>query len=160
MLHVLLAALALTLAPASGHRASSAGAAAGADTAAVAEITALLRELDAAASARDVDRFFAPFVDGPEFAYVFNGRVMRTLADVRALHRTAWSALRRASFHTGAPLVSVEAPGVATAVATGHSERVRADGSTQAGDYAVMLVLVKRDGAWRVLQAHESTAGR
>ncbi|HEX6536993.1 MAG TPA: SgcJ/EcaC family oxidoreductase [Gemmatimonadaceae bacterium] len=127
------------------------------DTSAAAEIAAVLAALDSAASARDVDRFFGYFVDGPSFAYVFDGRVMRSLDEVRAMHRRSWASLREARFHTATPRVAVVAPGVATAVAAGHSERVRADGTAQSGDYAVMLLLVKDGGRWRVLQAHEST---
>jgi len=54
------------------------------DTTEHAAVVALVAELDAAASALNVDRFLDLYVDGPDFAFVFNGTMRTTLAEARA----------------------------------------------------------------------------
>ena len=120
-------------------------------------IVALVTELDAAASALDVDRFLNLFVDGPDFAFVFNGTVQTTIAEVRASHKAAWSKVRAVTFRTSLGHIAHPAPGVATLCATGSSDRVLVTGEHRTGGYALMLVLVRRSTGWRVLQCHEST---
>lgn len=122
-----------------------------------AAVVALVAELDAAASALDVDRFLDLYVDGPDFAFVFNGTMRTTLEEVRAFHEAAWSSVRAVAFRTQVEHIAFPAPGVATLCATGSSERTLATGERRAGTYALMLVLVRRAPGWRVLQCHEST---
>lgn len=120
-------------------------------------IIALVAALDAAASALDVDRFLDLFVDGPDFAFAFNGTIRSTRAEVRAFHQAAWSNVRAVAFRTAVGHVAYPAPGIATLCATGRSERVLHGGERRSGTYVLMLVVVHAPAGWRVLQCHEST---
>ena len=125
-----------------------------------AALAALLDALDAAASALDVDRFLAYFDDSPDFAFAFNGTVRISLAAVRAFHLAAWANVAEVSFHTTIERIAFPADGIAAVFGTGRSRRRLADGETRSGEYALSLLAVRRAEGWRVLQAHESTAGR
>ncbi len=125
-----------------------------------AAIAALVEALDAAASALDVDRFLSYFVDGPDFAFAFNGTMRTSRAAVRAFHLAAWSNVAKVSFHTTAERVAFPADGVATVSGIGRSQRMLAGGESRVGEYALLLVAVRRPEGWRVLQAHESTTDR
>ena len=120
-------------------------------------IAALLAALDAAASAKDVERFLSFFVDGPDFAFAFNGAVRTKLAEVRAFHQAAWAHVATLSFRSAIEHIAFPAVGVASVAAVGRSLRTLESGETRAGTYALSLVVVKRPEGWRVLQAHEST---
>jgi uncharacterized protein (TIGR02246 family) len=120
-------------------------------------IHALVIELDAAASARDADRFLALFVDGPDFAFGFNGTLRKSRDDVRSFHESAWAGLRQLAFRTAVDHIAFPAPHVATLCATGRSARTLTNGERSQGTYALLLVLVRNTEGWRVLQAHEST---
>jgi uncharacterized protein (TIGR02246 family) len=123
-----------------------------------AAIVALVAKLDAAASALDVDRFLDLYVDGPDFAFVFNGTMCTTRPEARAFHVAAWRNVRSVTFRTGVGHIAFPAPGVATVCATGRSERTLLGGKKRRGTYALMLVLVRTSVGWRALQCHESTA--
>jgi uncharacterized protein (TIGR02246 family) len=125
-----------------------------------AEISALIADLDAAASARDIERFLAFLAEGPDFAWTFNGHLVTTQAEVRAMHEGSWAKLARARFRTDVRHIAFVAPGVAVLSATGHSERTAKSGEARAGDYALLLVLTRGPDGWRVLQGHESTLAR
>jgi len=127
------------------------------DTTDHAAILALVAELDTAASALDIDRFLDLYVDGHDFAFVFNGTTRTTLAEARAFHEAAWSNVRAVAFRTQVGHIAFPAPGVATLCAPGTSERTLVTGERRTGRYALMLVLVRRASGWRVLQCHEST---
>jgi uncharacterized protein (TIGR02246 family) len=120
-------------------------------------IEALVVELDAAASARDVERFLALFVDGPDFAFGFNGVIRTSRDEVRSFHESAWSGIRELAFHTAVQRLAFPATDVATLCATGRSARTLVTGERSTGTYALMLAIVRKPEGWRVLQAHEST---
>ena len=120
-------------------------------------IAALLEALDAAASARDVERFLSFFVDGPDFAFAFNGTVRTRRADVRAFHVAAWAGVTAVSFRTTIERIAFPADDVAVVAGSGRSQRRLNSGESRAGAYALSLVVVRLPEGWRVLQAHEST---
>ena len=122
-------------------------------------IAALLGELDAAASALDIDRFLSYFIDGPDFAFAFNGTVRTSRSAVRAFHVAAWANVAKVSFRTTIERIAFPADGVATVCGIGRSQRILANGDARSGEYALSLLAVRRPEGWRVLQAHESTAG-
>jgi hypothetical protein len=75
-----------------------------------AEIAALIADLDAAASALDIDRFLRFLAEGPDFAWTFNGHLVTTQAEVRAMHDAAWAKLARASSMSDVRLVARSGP--------------------------------------------------
>jgi len=125
-----------------------------------AAIAAFLDAQDAAASALDVDRFLSHFVDAPDFAFAFNGSVRTSRAAVRAFHLAAWANVAGVSFRTTIERVAFPADGIAAVTGTGRSQHTQADGEIRPGEYALSLLTVRRPEGWRVLQPHESTAGR
>ncbi len=104
-----------------------------------AAVSALLDDLDAAASAQDVDRFLSYFVDGPEFAFSFNGTVRVSRAELRAFHVAAWANVARISFRTAIERIAFPAEGVAVVTGLGRSQRTLNNGEERAGDYALSL---------------------
>ena len=122
-----------------------------------AAIAALQEALDAAASAKDIDRFLSLFVDGPDFAFAFNGAVRTDLAEVRAFHVNAWADIVTLAFETSIERVAFPAGDIAVVAGIGRSRRTLKNGESRSGVYALSLVVVRRPEGWRVLQAHEST---
>ena len=125
-----------------------------------AAVSALLDNLDAAASAQDVDRFLSYFVDGPDLAFSFNGTVRVARAELRAFDVAAWANVARISFRTAIERIAFPAEGVAVVTGLGRSQRTLMDGEERAGEYALSFVAVRGSAGWRVLQAHESTSAR
>ena len=121
-----------------------------------AAVNALLEQLDAAASALDVDGFLHLFVDGPDTLFAVDGRILQGMPAIRAMHRAGWAQLQSVAFRT-VP-VSVLWLGADTAVLTGagRSRRTMGSGEEIERDYALTLVLVRTSQGFRVLQAHES----
>jgi uncharacterized protein (TIGR02246 family) len=122
-----------------------------------AAVVALLEALDAAASARDIDRFLSFFVDGPGFALAFNGTAHTTLDQVRAFHVAAWDGVVTLAFHTAIERIAFPAEDIAVLTGLGRSQRTLQNGEARSGVYALSLVVTRRPEGWRVLQAHEST---
>lgn len=120
-------------------------------------IEALLAELDAAASAKDIDRFLSYFIDGPAYALAFNGTVHASLADVRAFHLAAWADVVTLHFRTKIVRLAFPSDGVAVVAGLGRSQRTMKGGEARSGVYALSFVAIRRPEGWRVLQAHEST---
>lgn len=120
-------------------------------------VAALLEALDAAASAKDVDRFLSFFVDGPDFAFAFNGAVRTRPADVRAFHVSAWADVAALEFRTTIERIAFPAEDIAVVAGLGRSQRTLKTGEARSGMYALSLVVIRRPEGWRVLQAHEST---
>jgi len=125
-----------------------------------AAVSALLDDLDAAASALDVDRFLSHFVDGPDFAFSFNGTVRGSRAELRAFNVAAWANVARISLHTAIERIAFPAEGVAVVTGLGRSQRTLKDGEEHSGEYALSFVAVRGAAGWRVLQAHESLSAR
>jgi uncharacterized protein (TIGR02246 family) len=121
-------------------------------------VAALLDDLDAAASALEVDRFLSYFVDGPDFAFSFNGTVRVARAEVRASTVAAWANVARISFRTAIERIAFPADGVAVVTGLGRSQRTLKGGEERSGEYALSFVAVRGPAGWRVLQAHESTS--
>jgi uncharacterized protein (TIGR02246 family) len=122
-----------------------------------AAVAALLEALDAAASAKDIDRFLSYFVDGPDFAFAFNGAVRTNVSEVRAFHVAAWADVVALAFETSIERIAFPADDVAVLAGIGRSQRTLKNGDSRSGVYALSLVVVRRPEGWRVLQAHEST---
>jgi uncharacterized protein (TIGR02246 family) len=121
-----------------------------------AALIALLEQLDAAASALDVDGFLRLFVDGPDTLFAVDGRILQGMPAIRAMHEAGWAQLQSVAFRT-VP-VSVLWFGAEAAVLTGagRSRRTTQSGENVERDYALTLVLVRTPLGFRVLQAHES----
>ena len=120
-------------------------------------VAALVEALDAAASAKDIDRFLSYFVDGPDFALAFNGTVHTRLDEVRAFHVAAWADVVTLAFETSIERIAFPADDIVVLAGIGRSGRTLKSGEARSGVYALSLVVVRRPEGWRVLQAHEST---
>jgi hypothetical protein len=60
----------------------------------------LLAQLDAAASALDVDGFLRLFVDGPDALFAVDGQILEGMPAIRAMHRAGWAQLKSVAFRT------------------------------------------------------------
>jgi uncharacterized protein (TIGR02246 family) len=119
-------------------------------------LDALLAQLDAAASALDVDAFLGLFVDGPDALFAVDGQILQGMPAIRAMHRSGWSQLKSVAFRSVPVSVLRFGDDTAVLTAAGRSRRTTALGEDIERGYALTLVLVRRPGGWRVLQAHES----
>ena len=121
-----------------------------------AAINALLEQLDAAASALDVDGFLRLFVDGPDTMFAVDGQILQGMPAIRAMHHAGWAQLQSVAFRTVPISVLWFGADAAVLTGAGRSRRTTGSGEEIERDYALTLVLIRTSQGFRVLQAHES----
>lgn len=105
----------------------------------------------------DVDGFIAHHLDGPDFAWATYGAMVPLDShhvSMRAYFPSA--AGRNVRFRLGDSKVYVIDRNAAALTGIIHSTNVDPDGNPTTGHEAWSIVVHRVDGAWRVVQAHES----
>ena len=113
-------------------------------------------QMTAAAEALDAEEFFAFILDSARGPVIEDGRLFANRADALEAVRTGFegvASVERVYETTDVTVISEEA---ALLTGNGTSTVTLQDGRRLDGRFAVSLVFVLRDGAWRVLHGHYS----
>jgi hypothetical protein len=123
------------------------------------KILAAFDRMIAAAERLDVDGLFGDVIDNGQGALASNGQLLLTRADALERTRANFRGLAALKYRIAERHVTLLAPDAAVLVVKGESEARFADGRTNTTAFVHSIVLVERDGAWRVLHSHQSTPG-
>ena len=121
-----------------------------------ASIRALHTRLRQAVARLDVEALYAPVLDSGIPPIIESGQVRPTRALALATTANAFRGLSTASYDYTREQISVLSPTVALWVGEGTARAVLTDGRELVAPFAETLVLVLRDGEWKILHAHRS----
>ncbi len=117
----------------------------------------LTREVAEGAGQVSVERAFARFERGTEFAFANNGTASFAPDSVLAQFRRVYRPLRRQDIDLSAWKVTVLGPDAAVVTTHGSYTYTDSTGVTSSPRLlAWTLVWARRDGQWRVLHSHQS----
>jgi len=112
-----------------------------------------------AAEARDLDRFFSFILDTNKGSIIQNGVLSLTPADARAKLEPGFRAPLKVEYRWKQQHVTVLSPTAALLVSEGEAAVTSANGSFTA-PFVQSEVWILRDGAWKILHAHQSSPPR
>lgn len=151
-------ALALALAMAAGACSAPPATLSPEERAALADsVRAFAAGMIATIDGHDVDGFIAHHLDGPDFAWATHGAIVPL--DTHHVSMRAYfpsPAGRNVRFRLGESKVYVIDRNAAALTGIIHSTNVDSAGNPTAGHEAWTIMVHRLDGAWRVVQAHES----
>jgi hypothetical protein len=119
-------------------------------------VLAVNTEMNAAAAALDVDRFFESILEGPEASIIQDGRLFTSRDEALAAVRQGYQRVQTLSRIFERTEVTVLSREVALLTASGTSKTVLTDGRAFEQPFAVSLVFVLGNGKWKVAQGHYS----
>jgi ketosteroid isomerase-like protein len=124
------------------------------------QLRPLLEELDAAANARDTDRFMALYLRQPALLWVINGEEIHGWDDLRAQQLKWWSGGKSDVVYSdrSAPEFTVLSPDAVIVTEMKAATRTLPDGTTGKREFAVSMVWQKLPEGWRIVYGHESFA--
>jgi len=124
------------------------------------QLRPLLAELNAAANARDTDRFMALYLHQPALLFLFNGMEIHGWDDLRAQQMKWWSGGKSDVLYTDrtAPEFTALSPDAVIVTEMKESTRTLPDGTTSKNEFAVSMVWQKLPEGWKIVYGHESFA--
>ena len=129
---------------------------AAADDAVEAAVLEAHHQMTAAAEALDAEGFFAFILDSARGPVIQDGRLFANRADALEAVRRGFEGMASVERVYEATDVTVISEETALLTGNGTSTVTLQDGRRLDGRFAVSLVFVLRDGAWRVLHGHYS----
>lgn len=127
--------------------------------AAEAAVLARMAEIQQAAEGLDVDKVFSYVADNDQGALIQNGRFFLTRQDALEVTKRGFEDLKKVAYQFDQQHVTMLSPSVALVTGEGTTTIETKDGQTRSRRFAQSVVLVLRDGQWKVLHAHRSHAG-
>ncbi|MBI5767578.1 MAG: nuclear transport factor 2 family protein [Verrucomicrobia bacterium] len=121
------------------------------------KILAAFDRMRAAAEKLDAEELFGHVVDNDQGALASNGQLLLTRADALERTRANFRGLAALKYRIADRRVTLLAPDAAVLVVTGESEAQRADGRAFTVPFVHSIVMIERDGAWRVVHSHQSS---
>jgi ketosteroid isomerase-like protein len=124
------------------------------------QLRPLLQELDAAAKARDTDRFMAAYLRQPALLWLINGTEIHGWDDLRAQQLKWWSGGKSDVVYSdrGPAEFTVLSPDAVIVTEMKESSRTMPDGTTGKNQFAISMVWRKLPEGWKIVYGHESTA--
>ena len=124
------------------------------------QLRPLLAELDAAANARDTDRFMAAYLRQPSLIWLINGMEIHGWDDLRAQQLKWWNGGKSDVVFSdrSAPEFTVLSPDAVIVTEMKESTRTLPDGTTGKNEFAVSMVWQKLPEGWKIVYGHESFA--
>lgn len=113
-------------------------------------------EMTAAAEALDAEGFFAFILDEARGPVIQDGRLFPSRADAFEVVEQGFEGVARVERVYESEDVTVISEEAALLTGKGTSTVTLVDGRSLSGPFAVSLVFVLRDGAWKVLHGHYS----
>ena len=123
-------------------------------------VLAVHREMDAAASALDAERFFSFILDSATVPVIQDGRLFATRAGALQAVKKGFEGVARIERSYEATRVSPISERAALLTGSGTSTVTLLDGRTFTRPFAVSVVFTLRDGEWKVLHGHYSVPAR
>lgn len=120
------------------------------------EIFAAHDAMIAAAESLDLGQLYDFVLDTDTVALVTNGRLIRTKAEAEASSRAGFQNLATIKYLIGERHVTALSANSALLIVDGSAEVATVDGRTFSAPFTQTIVLVLRDGKWRVLHTHQS----
>jgi ketosteroid isomerase-like protein len=122
------------------------------------QLQPLLAELDAAANARDTDRFMAAYLRQPSLIWLVNGMEIHGWDDLRAQQLKWWNGGKSDVVFSdrSAPEFTVLSPDAVIVTEMKESSRTLPDGTTGKNEFAVSMVWQKLPEGWKIVYGHES----
>jgi ketosteroid isomerase-like protein len=117
-------------------------------------------QMTRAAEARDIDRLFGFMLPNERGSIAQSGFLFLSSEDAHASVKRSFAAVQKIAYRWKHQMVTVLSPDAAILVADGESEATFADGTTVVTPFAQTVVFVRKDGEWKALHAHQSTAPR
>ena len=114
-------------------------------------------EMKVAAEALDADSFFSFILDEARGPVIQDGRLFSSRAEAFAVVERGFEGVARVERVYESEDVTVISDEAALLTGNGTSTVTLGDGRRLSGPFAVSLVFVRRDGAWKVLHGHYST---
>jgi uncharacterized protein (TIGR02246 family) len=131
---------------------------AGADTKSVEEaVLAVNAEMSRAGEAADADRLFSYVLENDKGSIIQNGVILATRQEALERVRSNLRGIRSIQYRWQRQFVTVLSPETALLTAEGESVVTTTAGNTFAAPFAQTVVFVLRDGAWKVIHAHQSS---
>jgi uncharacterized protein (TIGR02246 family) len=123
-----------------------------------AEVTAWVQSFFAtwAEGSAGYDRGIAMFDDHPDFAFAVDGVLWRSVTEVDTSIRPSFQTVEHQTFDMPVRSVVVLGPDLAHVALAGTVQAEMAGESVGPTPYAVTMVLVRTDGAWKVRFIHQS----
>jgi uncharacterized protein (TIGR02246 family) len=121
---------------------------------AVLEVNAKMTEAE---KNRDMDKFFSFILDFDKGCIIQDGALFKTRKEALDAVKTGFQRLSKVERKYDQTYVTVISSEAALLTGTGTVVATTSDGQTAGGPFAVSMVLVVRDGQWKVLQGHYST---
>ncbi len=113
-----------------------------------------------AANRLDADAFFSYILDTDEGLIVQDGEIFRTRQEALDAVKRGFAGLAKVERRFEEPHVTVISPEAALLVANGTTVATLRDGRAFERRFAVSLLFVRRDGAWKLLHGHYSMPDR
>ncbi len=113
-------------------------------------------QMTRAAESLDIDRLFSFMLPNDQGSIVQYGNVFLTREQALAQTKQNLRGIRKLEYRWNQQHVTVVSPGVALLVSEGESLATTEQGETFSAPFAQTLVMVLKDGQWKVLHAHQS----
>jgi hypothetical protein len=127
------------------------------DSAVEQAVLAANRQVTAAAEARDLDRLFGFMVETAKGSIVQNGVLSLTPQDAKARVASGFRAPLKVAYRWKQQHVTVLSPEAALLVSEGETIITAPNADPVAVPFVQSAVWVLRDGAWKILHAHQSS---
>jgi uncharacterized protein (TIGR02246 family) len=121
-------------------------------------VLATSAEMTKAGEAVDADRLFGHMLDTDKGCVIQNGVFMATRQEALERVRTSLRGISRIRYEWKRQHVTVLSPEIALLTAEGESTATTAAGDTFTRPFAQTVVFLLKDGEWKAIHAHQSSA--
>ena len=122
----------------------------------VAEVEAYLAEYEEAWEALDLDRALSLNVQTPEFTWAMDGVITRSFATIDEFSRSFYSTIEAVDWTNADKHISVLSRDAVAVFDVGTEVVTTTEGVSTESTYTYTYVLVRRDGAWKMLMGNGS----
>lgn len=119
-------------------------------------VLARMADIQKAAEALDPDKVFSFVLENDKGALAQNGKLLLTRKEALENTRQGFQRIEKVAYHFDQQHVTVLSPTVALVTSEGSSSMTLDDGRTLSTRFVQSVVLVLKDGEWKVLHSHRS----
>ncbi len=119
-------------------------------------VLARMADIQRAAEALDPEKVFSFVLENDKGALVQNGKLLLTRKEALESTRQGFQRIRKVDYQFGQQHVTVLSPTIALVTGEGSSSATLDDGRTLDRQFAQSVLLVLKDGQWKVFHSHRS----